>query len=322
MPITGTVPLGGPIAPTSETDKYPVMDPIYGKGSFRTVQTITDRNNITQLRREKGMLVYVIEDGGGSGQYYSLIGGTSNDDWTVFSPLGARGADGVTGPTGPQIVIIDSFQTTVPSTLVKGSSTYSLTGKTLSLSYAGGVIPATGSVYLTDSGKGTGFPVYFPTPSLNSLTFSGQTLTAGVGESITLRVSITGFEGSNDYYDFSISFQNEFLYGGSTHENLTSTMISSLGNSITGDDLNQNFRVDLNYMEYIYCAHPVRKGQSIQSINNAVYGGMSLQGTEFIPGTTSVTYQNSNGFVEDFYVYRSNRANLGSNLLIETKAAR
>lgn len=319
MPITGTVPLTAVIAPTAETAKYPVTDPIYGKGSLRTVETLADRNGISQLRREKGMLVYVVQDGGGSGQYYSLIGGTSNDDWTVFSPLGAKGADGVTGPTGPQIVIIDSFQTTIPDTVVKGSSNFSLTGKTLSLSYAGGVTPATGGVYLTDSGKGTGFPVYFPTSGINTLTFSGQTLTAGLGESVMLRVVVTGSVGSADSYDFSVKFENGFLYGGSTHESLDASSVSSLGNFVTGDGLTQSFKVDLNYMEYVYFAHPVRKGQSLQSINSLVYGGMSLQGTEFVSGATSVSYLNPSGFAEDFYVYRSNRANLGSNLLIQTR---
>ena len=62
MPITGTVPITAPIAPTLETASYPVTDPIYGKGSLRTVADTTQRNAISQLRRERGMLVYVTAD--------------------------------------------------------------------------------------------------------------------------------------------------------------------------------------------------------------------------------------------------------------------
>ena len=81
MPITGTVPITAPIAPTSETAIYPVTNPRYGLGGLRSVETIAARNEITQLRRERGMMVYV-ED---VNTYYTLIGGTADANWTVFT---------------------------------------------------------------------------------------------------------------------------------------------------------------------------------------------------------------------------------------------
>jgi hypothetical protein len=57
MPISGTVPLTGIIAPTSKQDKYAVFDMVYGKDGLRNVDTTTDRNNIPPKRRKIGMLV-------------------------------------------------------------------------------------------------------------------------------------------------------------------------------------------------------------------------------------------------------------------------
>lgn len=81
MPIAGTVPLSGPIAPSSTTDTYPVTDPQYGLGGARTVADLTARNDIPAQRRQQGMLVYVISES----KYYYLAGGTGNQDWVPLN---------------------------------------------------------------------------------------------------------------------------------------------------------------------------------------------------------------------------------------------
>ena len=81
MAITGTVQVTGRIAPTSDLDTYAVTDPKYGLGGLRSVATTTARNAITMKRRERGMMVYV-ED---VNTYYTLIGGTADANWTVFT---------------------------------------------------------------------------------------------------------------------------------------------------------------------------------------------------------------------------------------------
>lgn len=113
MPITGTVPITAPIAPTSEIATYPVTNPAYGLGGLRTVGTTTDRNAISALRREVGMVVYV----SGENKYYHLVGGTANANWQEFvlgggegttgatGATGERGATGFAGATGPQYAI-------------------------------------------------------------------------------------------------------------------------------------------------------------------------------------------------------------------------
>ena len=80
MPIPGTVPLSGTVAPTSELDTFPVTNPKYGLGGLRTVANTTERNEIPTERRQVGMIVYVT----GDNSYYGLAGGTGNNNWVLL----------------------------------------------------------------------------------------------------------------------------------------------------------------------------------------------------------------------------------------------
>lgn len=79
--IPGSVRVGGFIAPTDSTDVYPTHDELYGKGGFKVVDDITARDAITADRRKEGMLVKVLDAGGGSPAFYTLVGGITNGDW-------------------------------------------------------------------------------------------------------------------------------------------------------------------------------------------------------------------------------------------------
>lgn len=59
--ISGTNLAAG-ITPFTTEDKYPTHYSEYGKGGWREVQTITDRDNIPEGRRSLGMAVYVVEN--------------------------------------------------------------------------------------------------------------------------------------------------------------------------------------------------------------------------------------------------------------------
>lgn len=59
--LKGTVLASG-IVPGTTEDKFPTHYAEYGKGGFRTVKSITERDNIPEERREEGMLVYVTND--------------------------------------------------------------------------------------------------------------------------------------------------------------------------------------------------------------------------------------------------------------------
>ena len=54
--------IADPIVPYTTADNIPTHYAKYGKGGFRTVENIVERDNIPLERREDGMLVYVITD--------------------------------------------------------------------------------------------------------------------------------------------------------------------------------------------------------------------------------------------------------------------
>jgi hypothetical protein len=78
--ISGAVNITGVIAPTDTTDVYATHDSIYGKGGYREVDNITDRNSITLARRSNGMLVYVKSED----TVYKLLNGVTNANWVEF----------------------------------------------------------------------------------------------------------------------------------------------------------------------------------------------------------------------------------------------
>ena len=55
--------VAAPVVPFSTTDVHPSHEAAYGKGGYRSVANITERNAIPTARREAGMLVYVQAEG-------------------------------------------------------------------------------------------------------------------------------------------------------------------------------------------------------------------------------------------------------------------
>lgn len=60
--IQGGVPVAGFIAPTDDTDVFAVTDEKYNRGGYRTVETLAERDGITDDRKKLGMIVYVWAD--------------------------------------------------------------------------------------------------------------------------------------------------------------------------------------------------------------------------------------------------------------------
>ena len=50
------------IVPFTTEDTYATHEAQYGKGGYRSVRTLADRDAIPQARRDSGMLVYVISE--------------------------------------------------------------------------------------------------------------------------------------------------------------------------------------------------------------------------------------------------------------------
>jgi hypothetical protein len=59
-------------------------------------------------------------------------------------------------------------------------------------------------------------------------------------------------------------------------------------------------------------------GQAIFQINDAGIGGLDPQGINGIPGASSNSYGNINGYVEDYFIYRTNNSGIGDNLKFDT----
>lgn len=59
MPIRGTVPVSGPLAPTDPSDNYPTHEDRFGIGGWRSVADAAERDSIPVTRRRAGMIVVV-----------------------------------------------------------------------------------------------------------------------------------------------------------------------------------------------------------------------------------------------------------------------
>ena len=113
--LKGTV-VASQIVPGSSDDKYATHHEQYGAGGYRTVASVSERNNISQERRVVGMLVNVTGD-----KIYKLKNNpgtatTQNTDWGVLEtgggqpgPQGERGPQGLQGPQGSTGPAGDSF---------------------------------------------------------------------------------------------------------------------------------------------------------------------------------------------------------------------
>ena len=78
--ITGAVNVTGTLAPTDTDDIYATHDSVYGKGGYREVADLLERNSITLARRSDGMLVYVQSED----KIYKLENGLENTNWVEF----------------------------------------------------------------------------------------------------------------------------------------------------------------------------------------------------------------------------------------------
>ena len=69
------------IVPTNHADTYATHDSFYGKGGWREVNTLDERNAIPEERRRIGMVVYVRE----TFKAYLLKNSLSNTGWVPFN---------------------------------------------------------------------------------------------------------------------------------------------------------------------------------------------------------------------------------------------
>ncbi len=73
----GGVTVSGYIAPSDTLDVYATHKAKFGHGGYRSVLDIAERDAITDIRREIGMVAYVISED----KEYRLVGGIENTNW-------------------------------------------------------------------------------------------------------------------------------------------------------------------------------------------------------------------------------------------------
>jgi hypothetical protein len=74
----------GLLTPVDIRDSYAIFDPKYQIGGFRDVETISDRNAISEERRRAGMFCYVRSEN----ILFILGDGLTNSDWELFDVSG------------------------------------------------------------------------------------------------------------------------------------------------------------------------------------------------------------------------------------------
>jgi hypothetical protein len=236
---SGGVEIIGFISPTDPNDQYPVIDPLYGIDGFRNVNTLSDLNNIPDLRRRAGMVVGV----SGGTTYYKLnpspwIGNIS--DWSLFQTGGGGSVSGEYLPlsggtvTGNTIFTLGLSANTISATTYQNLPVSGLTaGNNINVSGVSGnfTISVTG---LTQD--------YLP---LSGGTVSGDTkFTSGLTANT---ISASTYYNYPTFTGGTVSGETNFISG------LTANTLTVNGVKITGDTYttggtyNNNGSINFNY---------------------------------------------------------------------------
>ena len=77
------IPVSGLITPINPSDKYPVIDPIYGIDGFRNLSTTQSMFDIPLERRRSGMVVGVADPSNNNVYYYKLKPQNNGVTWSV-----------------------------------------------------------------------------------------------------------------------------------------------------------------------------------------------------------------------------------------------
>lgn len=107
------------VVPFDTADTYATHEDTYGKGGWRSVVDINERDSIPQERRKIGMAVYVQSDG----QIYILKDGTSNLNWVILNTGGGSSTTYIhTQGTASSVWIINHQMNKYPAVTVVDSA--------------------------------------------------------------------------------------------------------------------------------------------------------------------------------------------------------
>jgi hypothetical protein len=243
-----------------------------------------------------------------SAEIDALLGGEELDitDLSVHDVIMWNGSKFVTVPEGTSFTFaIASFTSTGGSSTQEiGTGTWKAAGAiSFSASYTNG--PAT-SAYVSHSGWSnlTLASTTGPTVSTEAITYPAS---PGLSKSFTLNAS-NGTTSPTSAISFS--FVNRRYWGVSTvTSGFTEANVEALASNELSNSRAKSFTVTPGASEYIVYAYPSR-------LSTATFTVGGFEGGFESPETVSIT--NASGYSENFYVYRSTNANLGSTTVTVT----
>jgi hypothetical protein len=98
------------VVPFDTADTYATHDDTYGRGGYRAVATVAERDAIPSPRRKEGMLVYVVADN----KTYQLYGGITNSNWIIYATGGGGSSLYGTVECNPNIDIYTITHPSIP----------------------------------------------------------------------------------------------------------------------------------------------------------------------------------------------------------------
>jgi hypothetical protein len=183
----------------------------------------------------------------------------------------------------------------------------------------------TAQVTVEDSTEGVGFPIYFDSLASSSIISKtipdGVSITAAVGGSVTIRLRATAAAGnatnSERTETVTYNFRNHLVTGVTSATFLTGATLTGswvTRNLAWGEDLDQTFNsVVIPNGNFWYFAYPKRLGEALFQINDLGVGAVDAQGYgNASEGASSNSYGNMNGYTEDYYIYRTSNAGIGT----------
>jgi len=135
--------------------------------------------------------------------------------------------------------------------------------------------------------------------------FTGLSLTTNKTYILTVGDDV---EDPSDSSSISINFRNRVHHGTSSNTSINATELRAMDYTLDNNRL-RSFTIDGNG-EYIYIAHPVAYG-----VGEIWVGGLLT--TSWVQ--TTLLYPNAGGAGENYYVFRSNTLQYGTNINIEVK---
>ena len=206
---------------------------------------------------------------------------------------------------------VNSLTISGATTVLIGSGTYSLSGRSFTISYTlpPGISVTSASID-SSSDPGSVYPINLISPFTNASAIGSVSYPTTSGGTVTFTATANSTSGSGSA-SRSLSFLNYFYSGVSSNSNVDATGLTSLGSvtkELRSNNNGDSFTANAADGEYIYYAYPSKYGESEFSVGNFPGGFELLHGG-------AVSHTNESGFTEDYFIYKTINTGLGNTVV-------